>query len=995
MSESGQRPSADAFGRARVIFESALDWPPGDRGRLVRDAGGGDEALAALVESMLAADAAPHPLLDASLAFLPAQLQPGDAVGTHLRVVALLGRGGMGEVYRAHDTTLGRDVALKILPWALDAGSAAHRDRLASLRREAQVLASLNHPGIAAIYSIEAWHPPSHPDVPAFALVLELVEGPTLADRLAAGPVAVSDAIAIARSMADALEVAHARGVVHRDLKPSNVALGPDGAVKLLDFGLAKAMERTPSEGDGGGTPSPAGPAAADLSARAGTPAYMSPEQAGGLAVDPLTDVWAFGAVVYEMLADRRAFPGDDAVEVMDAVRSRPIDWSALDPATPAALRALLVRCLDRDPRRRLQDIGEARIALEDLSTGVAIAPAPPAPRRRWGLIAAVAAALAAVAIGAIAWWRPAPSPPSAPVSRFTIATTPADDLDVDPQSIDVAITRSGSHIVYKGGRPADGTRLFVRRVDQLEPIALTRPGRPKAPFVSPDGQWVGFFEPAAGGPVLNKVAITGGPPVPLCHVDAASRGATWGADGAIILATAAPTTGLQRVSSNGGAPQILTRPDRARGEADHLWPHLLPGGRAVLFTITPVTGGLDAAQVAVLDLASGAWKTLIRGGRQAHYLPSGHLVYMAGTSLVAIAFDLARLETRGTASTIVPAVVTLPTGTAEFDVSDTGTLIYASGQGLAQKRTLVWVDRSGDEEPMAGVPERLYAAVRLSPDATRLALEIDDGDNDIWVWDLARRTLTRVSTDPGPDESPIWTQDGRSVIFTSQSGGAVGSLFRQAADGSGVAERLIEGRTVQRATAALPDGTGVLYDEQDDINRVRLDDAHAAEPILRTSQVEQYRDRLARRSMARLRRQRRRAASGVHPALSRRRQRADAGLDHRRHTARVGQERPRALLPGARWRADGRAHGRWRTSRSRPAGGAAGLLRWIRPDRPPHLRRLAGRHTVPRHQARRVERHHAAAAADGRRPQLVRGIGPRRAIPSLTDWRLDGRRGS
>ena len=460
-----------------------------------------------------------------------------------------------------------------------------------------------------------------------------------------------------------------------------------------------------------------------------------------------------------------------------------------------------------------------------------------PSPRRRQRpggggpSIAAVAAALAAVAIGAIAWWRPAPSPPSAPVSRFTIATTPADDLDVDPQSIDVAITRSGSHIVYKGGRPADGTRLFVRRVDQLEPIALTRPGRPKAPFVSPDGQWVGFFEPAAGGPVLNKVAITGGPPVPLCHVDAASRGATWGADGAIILATAAPTTGLQRVSSNGGAPQILTRPDRARGEADHLWPHLLPGGRAVLFTITPVTGGLDAAQVAVLDLASGAWKTLIRGGRQAHYLPSGHLVYMAGTSLVAIAFDLARLETRGTASTIVPAVVTLPTGTAEFDVSDTGTLIYASGQGLAQKRTLVWVDRSGDEEPMAGVPSRLHAAARLSPDATRLALEIDDGDNDIWVWDLARRNYRdAVSTDPGRDESPSGRTLGCSAIFTSQSGGAVGSLFRQAAHGSGVAERVDRrtDRTAGRAaTAALPDGTGVLYDEHDDINRVRLDDAH------------------------------------------------------------------------------------------------------------------------------------------------------------------------
>ncbi|MEO5819815.1 MAG: protein kinase [Vicinamibacteraceae bacterium] len=843
MSDSRPSDVSNTFAQARGLFEAALDWPTAERAARLRQACGGDGALQALVERMLQADAEPHRVLDATAVPAPDRLQPGDLVGAHLHVVSLLGRGGMGEVYRAHDSTLGRDVAVKILPQAAGANGDAQRERLARFTREAQVLASLNHPNIAAIYGIEGWPAPPGAEPDLVALVLELVEGPTLADRLAAGSLSVAEVLPLATQIAEALEAAHDRGIVHRDLKPANVSLRPDGTVKLLDFGLAKIARIAEPD-----SPAPAGPVALSIPGATntgrgpllGTPAYMSPEQARGGDVDPLTDIWAFGAVLYEMLAARRAFPGVEAADVVEAVRHRPIEWSALDPSTPPAMRLLLARCLERDPRRRLQDIGEARIALEDLSTAVAIAAPPVARQKSWGLVAAVTAAVSGLVIAAIAWW-PVSSPVPAPVSRFTIETSPAEALDVDPQSIDVAITRNGSHIVYKGGRPADGTRLFVRRLDQLDAIALTPPGRPKAPFISPDGQWVGYFEPAAGGPVLKKVAITGGPPVELGHVDAASRGATWGADGVIILATAAPATGLQQVSSNGGSPVILTRPARDRGEADHLWPHLLPGGRAVLFTITPLTGGIEASQVAVLDLAAGTWKALIRGGRQAHYVPSGHLVYMAGTGLAAIAFDLARLETRGTATVMVPSVVTLPNGTAEYDVADNGTLIYAGGPGLAPRRTLAWVDRSGHEDPIAGAPERPYAAVRLSPDATRLALEIGDGDNDVWVWDLTRRTLTRVSTDPGLDQSPIWARDGRSLIFTSQTGGAVGSLFRQVADGSGTAERLIDGRTVQRATAMLPDGTGVLYDEQDDIRRLRVDGARAAEPILQTPQVEQY----------------------------------------------------------------------------------------------------------------------------------------------------------
>lgn len=829
---------ADAFRRARDIFESALDWPARDRDRQLRHACGGDHELEALVERMLRADAEPHRLLDAGLSLSSEQLRPGDTVGTHLHVLALLGRGGMGEVYRAHDSALDRDVAIKILPWPTIDGAEASLDRLARFRREAQVLASLNHPNIAAIYGIEEWPSSSGPGPALVALVLELVEGPTLADRLAAGPIAIADALPLARQVAEALEAAHEQGIVHRDLKPANITLRPDGAVKLLDFGLAKVTQSAASSRNAV-PPMITSPSLVQRGARLGTPAYMSPEQARGEEADSRSDIWAFGAVLYEMLAGCRAFPGDDADSSLGAVLHRPVDWSALDPSTPASVRTLLARCLDRDPRQRLRDIGEARIVLDDPSAAIVAGPRTAAEHPAWRRgRAIVAAALVGGAMTTAALWPGAASMPRR-VSRFTLETSAASALDVDSQSEDLTITPAGAHIIYKGGNRPGQNQLFVRGLDQIDPTPLTTPGLPKAPFTSPDGQWVGYFEPVAGGPVLRRVAITGGPPVELCHVDGASRGATWGEAGAIILATTAPMTGLQRVPSGGGRPVVLTTPARERGEADHLWPQFLPGDRSVLFTITSARGGIDASQVAVLDLATGASKLLIHGGRQAHYVPSGHLVYVAGSALWAIAFDLTRLETRGRASLVVPQVLTLPTGVAEFDIARDGTLVYASGEVLSPKRTLVWVDRSGHEEPL-GVPERPYAFVRLSPDATRVAVEIDDEENDIWVWSLGRRTLTRVTTDPGLDEGPIWAPDGRSLIFTSRANGAIGSLFRQSADGSGAAERLTYGGAVQRASAFLPDGAGLLFDQETDVVALTFDDARSTQPVMRTPQFEQ-----------------------------------------------------------------------------------------------------------------------------------------------------------
>ena len=796
---------------------------------------------------MLRADAERHRFLDGSVLLPADQFHPGDLVAAHLEIVEAIGRGGMGEVYRAHDTRLGRDVALKVLPRvrigpeaSADAGVPAarsHDTRVARFKREAHVLASLNHPNIAAIHGLEE-------SDGVHALVLELVEGPTLADRIAEGPIPVDDALPIARQIAEALEAAHERGIVHRDLKPANIKVRPDGTVKLLDFGLAKMLQ--PDVAIDADTQASSTLTSASLVRRGailGTAAYVSPEQARGQEADQRSDIWAFGAVLYEMLSGRRAFSGDDAADTIAAVLHQPIEWSALDPLTPASVRRLLSRCLDRDARRRLRDIGEARIVLEDPAAATAEGGSAPAVVQSlavtlWRRLVtpAAAAMVAGAAAGAAVWSATRPTVPQ--VTRFTLSTTAANALSVDPQSRDLTITADGRHVVYKGGTGGYSTQLFVRGVGQLDPVPLTAPGLPKGPFSSPDGQWIGFFEP--GAPVvLKKVAITGGPVLELSPVDGPSRGATWGDDDTIILATAALSTGLQRIASAGGEPAVLTRPNRDRGERDHLWPQFLPRSRAVLFTIAAAAGGIDASQVALLDVAAGTWKTVIPGASQAQYVPSGHIVYVAREGLWAVTFDLASLEVTGTAVPVVSHVVTLPNGTAEFDVARDGTLVYVAGGAEAAPRRLVWVDRAGREEALAA-PERPYVAMSLSPDGTRVALEVGDQNHDIWLWDLARQTFTRVTTDPGSDRSPVWTPDGRRLLFTSQAGGGLGSLFWQAADGTGVAEQLTESPSVQRPSAVVADGTRALFTEGADVMMLTLGSGRLVQPVVETAQAEQ-----------------------------------------------------------------------------------------------------------------------------------------------------------
>ena len=727
-------------------------------------------------------------------------LTPGTRLGPY-EVVALIGVGGMGEVYRAIDTNLKRAVAIKVLPTSV----AADAERLARFQREAELLASLNHPHIAAIYGLE--------DADGVkALVLELVEGPTLADRIAQGPIPLDEAIPIARQIAEAVEAAHEQGIIHRDLKPANIKLRSDGTVKVLDFGLAKALDPAPASIDASQSPTITSPAMTRMGVIMGTAAYMSPEQARGKTVDKRSDIWAFGCVLHEMLTGRRAFEGEDISDTLANVLKIDPNWQALPAEVPAAIRALLRRCLDKDRRTRVSDISTALFVLDEAAglRGAVEGPAEVGPYvrgevSRWRRVVPAAGALivGGAIVGGAVWWSMRTASPA--VVRTTIATTESTALVTAGGVRDVAITPDGSRIVYRGTN-----QLLVRVLNQIEPDVLGGLGTPTNPFISPDGQWIGF----ADGQRLKKVAITGGPPVTIAPVDGVLRGATWGPDGTIVFATDATVTGLQRVSAAGGEPAVLTKPDSERGDRDHLWPEFLPGGGAVLFTIYPAIGGPDNAQVAVLDLKTGASKVLVRGGSHAHYVPTGHLVYGVAGTLRAVPFDLERLEPTGTPAPVLEGVWTTPLGAANFAVAANGSLVYVAGLARpASRNTIASVDRQGRVSPLPGVPPDLYRDVRVSPDGARLALSTR---TDVSTYEFARATLSRLTTDPAEDRSPLWTSDGQRIVFTSRRAGYL-ELFSRQADGTGADERLLsraKNLIDLHADGWSPDGSHVLFTE-------------------------------------------------------------------------------------------------------------------------------------------------------------------------------------
>lgn len=738
-------------------------------------------------------------------------------LGTRIGVFEItgsLGAGGMGEVYRARDSRLKRDVALKILPELF----AADSERLARFQREAELLASLNHPHIAAIYGLEE-------SAHVRALVLELVEGETLADRIARGPMPVDDALPIAREIAEALEAAHEQGIIHRDLKPANIKITPAGAVKVLDFGLAKLAE--PAAATAAASPhalsmsptitSPA--MATGIGVLLGTAAYMSPEQAKGRPADKRADMWAFGCVLFEMLTGKRAFDGGDLTEVLGAVVRLDPDWSALPPATPSALHILLRTCLAKDRRMRRIEATAALFVLDNVPA-LAGVPAPREPlrpgSRRMAASTAAAFLLGASLSGAAVWWATRAVPSRVVRSEITTGGPMAFATTGDK---DLAITPDGTRIIYRGIN-----ELNVRTLDALEPALITGLGAPRGVFVSPDGDWIGFFD---GNSVLKKVAMTGGPPVTVSSGDGfASRGGTWGPDGSIVYATSAADTGLVRVSASGGESAVLTTPNREGGEGDHVWPEFLPDGRGVLFTILG-SGGLDNAQIAVLDLASGTSKVVVRGGHHAHYVATGHLVYGANGTLRAVAFDLGRREAAGAPVRVLEGVLTTTAGAVDAAVAADGTLVYVSGRGLTGgSRSLVWVTRDGREEPIPA-PPRMYVALRLSPDGTRAAIDTADQENDLWVWNFARQTLTRLTFAPVNDDFPVWTPDGRRIIF-SRAG-----LWSRAADGTGPEERMTTVNAL--ATSFAPDGKQLVVTVQNDIGLLPLDGSGHVSPLVQT----------------------------------------------------------------------------------------------------------------------------------------------------------------
>ena len=750
-------------------------------------------------------------------------LSPGTRLGAY-EIAALIGAGGMGEVYRARDSRLNRDVALKVLPELF----AADPDRLARFKREAQLLASLNHPNIAAIYGFED-----------NALAMELVDGPTLADRIAQGAIPLDEALPIARQIADALESAHERGIIHRDLKPANIKVRPDGTVKVLDFGLAKAFEGEIATPDVSHSPT-LSVAATRLGVILGTAAYMAPEQAKGRSVDKRADIWAFGCVLYEMLAGRPAFDGDDASEILASIIKGSANLALLPAGIHPGVSRLIARCLEKDVRKRYRDIGDVHYELEQIGAnpeGVPVRPVAGVPSgvRRALPWMTGAVAVTALVVGAAVWMlKPAPAAEPGTVTRFSY-TLPQNQGLRNTGRPAVAISPDGRHFVYNVGGG-----LFLRSMDGLNARLITGTEESVTnPFFSPDGQWVGFFSISSG--LLEKIPIAGGTAVALCKVTN-PFGATWGADNTIVFGQ---PEGIMRVSANGGMPELLVPTEK--DQQAHA-PQVLPGGEWVLFSLARGSGDMrwDAAEMVVHSLQTGERRVLWRGGSDARFVPTGHLIYALGDALFALPFDLERLEVSGGPVRVVDGLQRAPapggqTGTAHYGVSDQGTLVHlVGGTSTAQARTLVWIDRNGRQEPIPA-PPRAYVYPRLSPDGTQVAFDVRDQEQDIWIWHFARRTLTRLTFDPGWDRYPVWTPDGRRIVFSSQRAGGA-ALFWQASDGTGTAERLTEGESIQYGSSISPDGTTLVLDEQTtttDLHALALNGERRVTPLVTTMFIE------------------------------------------------------------------------------------------------------------------------------------------------------------
>jgi eukaryotic-like serine/threonine-protein kinase len=770
-------------------------------------------------------------------------LMSGTRIGSY-EIAAPLGVGGMGEVYRARDMKLNREVALKILPteFALDP------DRLARFKREAQVLASLNHPNIAAIYGFE--------DADAtHALVLELVEGPTLAERIERGALPVDEALAIARQMAEALEAAHEQGVIHRDLKPANIKVRPDGSVKVLDFGLAKALDPPSASLSGertGGiatmSPTITSPAMTQAGVILGTAAYMSPEQAKGRPADKRSDVWAFGCVLFEMLTGRRAFEGEDVSDTLAFVLTKEPDWALLPSATPSSIRRLLQRSLQKDRKRRLADVADVRLEIDEglaasaEPTPLAAAWTPALHWRRTAIVALAALILGGVVGAAIVLNRSAGAP--APVTRFAFSI-PADQPFIEFGHQVLAISRDGGSIAYVANR-----RIYIRSMSDTEarPIAGTEmpSGQLGAPAFSPDGKSIAFL---ASTTLMDRsirvVPISGGAPVSLCDACNPAGSLSWDERGIVFVDSglarvaaggAQSDPRIMRVSPAGGEPAVLATISGGRP-----WDaQLLPDGEHLLFTLAARVATSDPSQtsaaswdraaVVVQSLKSGARKTIINGGLAARYVPSGHVVYARSGVLFAARFDLRTLEVTGPSTPVIQGVRRPSamggfsmSGTVYFAVSDSGSLVYASGpKSFLYRYDLALLDQQSGLTPLKLQPAG-YGFPRVSPDGRWVAVDVDDGSSaNIFICDLSGATALRQLTSRGRNRFPVWSPDNASVSFQSDRDGDFG-IFRQPSNGTRDAERLTKADpgTTHVPDAGSPDGKTLLFEESRQADRV------------------------------------------------------------------------------------------------------------------------------------------------------------------------------
>ncbi|HUA62098.1 MAG TPA: protein kinase, partial [Verrucomicrobiae bacterium] len=684
----------------------------------------------------------------------------------HYRITAKLGEGGMGEVWRATDTKLGREVAIKILPAAF----ADDLGRMARFEREAHVLASLNHPNIATIYGIEQG-----------AIVMELVDGENLK-----GPVPVDTALNYARQIAVALEAAHEKGIVHRDLKPGNVRVAPAGVVKVLDFGLARTADAPASvNADQSPTLSLSMTQAGVI---LGTAGYMSPEQARGKPIDCRADIWAFGAVFYEMLAGRRAFGGETATDVVAAVVNGEPDWNALPPSTPPHIRRLIERCLRKDVRTRLQAIGEARIALDEPP-----APAPAVARRRQHAPWIVAAAAMAVAIAGVSWGvlRRTQLPAAAPV-QWTMRPGAFQDL---------SLSRDGTRLLLVD-RSTTTSRLMMRVL--RDPDAKPVPGGDGVGYAdfSPDMRWL---VTETNDSKVEKIPAGGGDALPLAG-PYARLGVTWGAGNTIVYVGA---HGLMGVSSSGGDARALTKVDDTKGETAHRLPHFLPGANALLFTVSHGA----ANQIAALDLKTGKWRVVVDDGFNGIYVPTGHLLFVRQSTLYAAPFDLNRLAVTGPEAPVFTGLASSAWYEPDYSVSDNGLLVYMTDGASTGATTLGWMDRTGHPEPVSD--DEFWGDGRLSPDGRSVAVDIGGSgipsgvtgrQSAIWVFDLQRRTKVRLA-DADASPEPIWTPDGRRIVFATSAKGQSTTIWWMPADGSAKPESILTFDGSGYATSWSPDG--------------------------------------------------------------------------------------------------------------------------------------------------------------------------------------------